>query len=160
MVRPPVVTNPVVWIEKPYAALTLDELYALLAFRQEVFAVEQNCPYLDADGYDDRAWHIWTIGADGRVAAYARVFGPGVKYPEASIGRVATALALRRTGLGRALVAQSLDLVRRQFGAVAVHISAQAHLERFYGDFGFVRCTENYLEDDIPHVGMIRAARG
>ena len=148
------------WTLRPYESLSLDELYALMALRQRVFVVEQNCPYLDADGYDDCAWHLWTLGADGRIAAYARVFGPGVKYPEASVGRVATALAVRRTGLGRALVAQSLDLVRRRFGPAAVHISAQAHLERFYGDFGFVRCTENYLEDDIPHVGMIRPAQG
>ena len=144
------------WTEKPHGELTTDELYAILAFRQEVFVVEQRCPYLDADGLDARAWHVWHTCPDGRIDAYARAFAPGVKYPEASLGRVATALAARRTGLGRELVARALFLVRRQFGSVAVHISAQAYLERFYASFGFARCSENYLEDDIPHLGMLR----
>lgn len=142
------------WTCKPFDALDLRELYAVMALRQEVFVVEQRCPYLDADGTDPAAWHLWMDDGDGRVLAYARVFPPGVKCPEASIGRVVTAPSARGTGLGRSLMAQALAVVARECGAVPVHLSAQAHLERFYGSFGFARVGDDYLEDGIPHVGM------
>jgi ElaA protein len=144
----------------PYAALTLDALYALLQLRSRVFVVEQACPFLDADGDDDRAWHLlgWSTGPDGRplLAAYARLFAPGVKYAEASVGRVVTHPAARRTGAGRALMTEALA----RLGAIApgapVRIGAQQYLERFYGSFGFVRDGDDYLEDDIVHVEMVR----
>lgn len=148
------------WIHKPFESLSALELYGLMALRQRVFVVEQNCPYLDADGGDLHAVHLWHVGDSGAFDAVLRVFAPGDKYVEASLGRVATAPEARRTGLGRALVARGLALVSELYGDVPVRISAQCYLERFYGDFGFVREGENYLEDDIPHCAMVRASGG
>ena len=145
------------WTLKPYAALSLDELYAALALRQRVFVIEQNCPYLDCDGHDQEALHLWHTDENGVPDAYLRLFGPGVKYAECSIGRVVTAPEVRRTGLGRELVARGLAAAAERFAHAPVRISAQAYLERFYGEFGFARVGANYLEDDIPHCEMLRA---
>lgn len=152
--------SPTHWHSAHFDVLSVRQLYAIMQLRQEVFVVEQRCAYLDADGLDAHARHLWSADEEGRVVAYARVFGPGVKCPEASIGRVATASSVRRTGLGRALVTRALGLVAAEFQGAAVHISAQAYLERFYASFGFVTVGAGYLEDDIPHLGMTRQASG
>lgn len=144
------------WTLKPYAGLTLDELYAALALRQRVFVLEQNCPYIDCDGHDHEALHLWHTDNFGTVNAYLRVFAPGVKYAECSIGRVVTAPEVRRTGLGRVLVSRGLDVVAEHYANTTVRISAQAYLERFYNEFGFARVGANYLEDGIPHCEMLR----
>jgi ElaA protein len=150
------------WRCAPYPELALDELYALLQLRSLVFVVEQQCPFLDADGDDDRAWHLlgWTTSARARpvLAAYARLFVPGAKYAEASIGRVVSHPDVRRGGAGRALMAEAL----RQLDALApgapVRIGAQKYLERFYASFGFARAGDDYLEDGIVHLEMVRPA--
>ncbi len=136
-------------------ALGREDLYAILALRQEVFCVEQKSAYLDCDGLDAQALHL--CGAEGvGLVAYARVFAPGVKYDEASIGRVVVRASARGTGLGRRLVREALAEVARNFGRVPVRISAQRHLERFYEEFGFVTVSGVYLEDAIEHVAMRR----
>ncbi len=142
--------------EKPFAELTVDELYAILALRQLVFVVEQACAYLDCDDHDQRAIHLWS--GDGAVTAYARVLPPGEKFAEASLGRVISAPEARGTGAGRAIVARSIECVRRRFGAVPIRISAQSYLARFYTELGFARVSEEYLEDNIPHIEMLRRA--
>lgn len=160
--------SPLAWRCAPFADLSSAELYAALQLRSSVFVVEQRCPFLDPDGDDDRAWHLlgWQNQADHHdqtttpdhrphLAAYARLFAPGVKYAEASIGRVVTHPDARRTGAGRALMAEAL----RQLGNVApnapVRIGAQRYLERFYASFGFLRDGADYLEDGIVHVEMV-----
>ncbi len=142
---------------RTWEALSRDELYAVMALRQEVFVVEQRCPYLDADGYDPKASHLWATapGADYPIA-YCRVFPAGVKYPEASLGRVVSAASVRRSGAGRALMVEALRLMDAA-AMGAVRISAQSYLQRFYEGFGFRVVSEPYLEDDIPHVEMLRA---
>ncbi len=150
----------IAWRFAAWSALTVDELYRILVLRQRVFVVEQTCPYLDADGYDARADHLWTDDTDGvTVRACLRGFGPGVKYAEASLGRIATAPEARGTGLGRALVVEGLACLEAAHGNVAVRIGAQRYLERFYGEVGFVTVSEPYLEDGIVHVEMVRPAR-
>ena len=150
------------WACTPYAELTRDALYALLQLRSRVFVVEQACPFLDADGDDDRAWHLlgWTRDAGGRplLGAYARLFAPGVKYAEASVGRVVTHPAVRRSGAGRRLMAEALARLGEIAPGAPVRIGAQQYLERFYAGFGFVRDGDDYLEDDIVHVEMVRPA--
>ena len=131
--------------------------YDILKLRQEVFVVEQNCVYLDVDGWDDRALHL--VGrTDGPIAAYARVFGPGIKYPEASIGRVITSPAVRGSGAGRALMSEAIRGVHERWPGAAIRIEAQHHLVRFYGSFGFDAVSDVYIEDGIPHVTMLRSA--
>lgn len=147
------------WRCTPFADLSANDLYAALQLRSLVFVVEQTCPFLDADGDDDRAWHLlgWHPTADGRqLAAYARLFAPGVKYAEASIGRVVTHPDARRTGTGRALMAEAVRTVGTLAPGAPVRIGAQKYLERFYEGFGFARDGEDYLEDGIVHLEMVR----
>jgi ElaA protein len=145
------------WRWSAFDALTPAELYAVLAARSAVFVVEQACAYQDLDGYDDRAQHL-VAWRGGDVAAYCRVFGPGVKYEESSLGRVLTTAAYRRTGVGRELVARALARLDELHGGGA-RISAQSYLERFYASFGFRTVSAPYMEDGIPHVEMLRPGR-
>lgn len=145
------------WHCTAFDSLSLTELYALMALRQEVFVVEQDCVYLDADGYDQKARHLLGRDSDGQLIACLRLFAPGVKYPNAaSIGRVCTALSVRGTGVGRALMAQGIAEVERLWPQTAIRISAQHYLLRFYESFGFLVEGDIYDEDGIPHVEMVR----
>ena len=157
------------WEWRSFLALTPPELYAVLQLRQAVFIVEQRCPYLDADGADAHAWHLlgWVPdappaanpGAPTRVlGAYARIFAPGVKYAEASIGRVITNPRVRRAGLGKALMAESVRRCAVVAPGADIRIGAQIYLERFYEGFGFARGSQPYDEDGIMHIEMLRAA--
>ena len=132
------------------------ELYALLRLRQEVFVIEQHCPYLDADGVDLHCWHLLGRDAAGALQAYLRLVPPGIKYPEPSIGRVISSGEVRGSGAGRALMAEGVSHASRLFPGQGIRISAQARLRRFYEDFDFVAEGDEYLEDDIPHVEMVR----
>jgi ElaA protein len=143
-------------VEKPFAELSPHELYAILELRARVFVVEQTCAYNDLDGHDQNARHLWITGKSGLVA-YARILPPGEKFEEASLGRIISAKEARGTGAGRAIVAAAIASIERLHGKVAIRISAQAYLEKFYGDFGFVRRGEGYLEDGIPHLEMLRS---
>ena len=146
------------WHCLPFEALANLTLYDLLRLRSEVFVVEQNCPFQDIDGLDDRAYHLLGYTEAGELAAYARLFDAGISYEQVAIGRVAVALAHRRHGLGRELMHQAVAQCEVLFGAQPIKIGAQLYLERFYQGFGFVQCGEGYLEDGIPHIPMLRAA--
>jgi len=139
------------WHVREFAELTTPELYAITVLRERVFVVEQKWPYQDADGLDPLSRHLWAE-AGGAIHAYIRIVRAGAKYEELSIGRVVTAPEVRGTGLGKVLMRRGLAAV----GAAPVRIGAQAHLERFYGEFGFVRAGEPY-DDGIPHIEMLRA---
>ncbi len=141
------------WHERTFAELTVAELYAIMVLRQRVFVVEQTCVYQDADGVDPQARHLWAEQG-GAIAAYLRIVPAGVKYAEVSIGRVITAPEARGSGLGRELMKRGIAAA----GAVPIRIGAQAHLEKFYGELGFVRAGDVYDEDGIPHVEMFRPA--
>jgi ElaA protein len=135
--------------------LKSQQLYAILQLRSEVFVVEQQCIYQDMDGYDAQAWHL--VGtSEGRLLAYARCFAPGIKYAEASIGRVITREALRGTGAGHALMREAIARLTEQYGPQPIRISAQAHLQDFYAQHGFEVQGDLYDEDGIPHVEMLR----
>ena len=144
------------WVWRSFHELTADELYDIFVLRQTVFVVEQRCPYLDADGADRRCRHLYTRDDTGRMVACLRLVEPGVKYPEPSIGRVVTHPDVRRTGLGRALMAEGLRGAEKYFPGTAVRIGAQAWAENFYRSFGFERVGDGYIEDDIPHYEMVR----
>jgi ElaA protein len=145
------------WTTKPFSALTLAELYALLQLRSEVFVVEQTCAFQDIDGLDQVAHHLLGHTDTGELAAYARLFDAGHSYPQASIGRVVTSPRYRRFGLGRQLLSQALEQCEALFGPQPIKIGAQLYLQAFYESFGFVQQGEGYLEDGIPHIYMLRA---
>jgi ElaA protein len=154
--------TPIDWQWRPFDALNVTELYAMLALRQQVFVLEQACLYPDLDGLDQDAHHLlgWQAGADGRpvLAATLRCLAPGAKYPEMSLGRVVTSPDARGTGLGRTLVATGIRYATALHPGHAIRIGAQAHLEGFYGGFGFVTVSAPYDEDGILHVDMLRPA--
>jgi ElaA protein len=141
--------------------LTTTELYAVLAARQQVFTVEQQCAFQDADGHDLCAWHLlaWTGSAESAVlAAYLRVLDPGRKYAEPSIGRVITVPPYRGIGLGRALMAEGLARTLQIWPGLPIRIAAQQRLESFYATLGFRTASAPYVEDGIPHVDMLIGA--
>lgn len=142
------------WIIKKFEELTASELYSVMQLRNEVFVVEQNCVYQDADDKDRLSLHF--CGWDNeKLVAYTRIIPPGVSYTEASIGRVVTSPAYRNTGAGRQLMQESISRTFGQFNCPAIKIGAQLYLKKFYQLLGFVQSSEEYLEDGIPHIEMI-----
>lgn len=148
------------WQWKSFAELTLDELYTLLALRQEVFVVEQRSLYQDVDGLDREAAHLLAFeDAEGGpfLAAYLRVLPPGVKFPGASsLGRVVTSPRARGRGLGRDIVERGLARLDAEYPGTPIRISAQHYLQRFYESVGFHAEGDVYDEDGIPHIEMVR----
>jgi ElaA protein len=146
------------WRWCPFDALSVHELQNIYTARQQVFSLEQQCIYLDADGADDLSHHLAAWHADHRVPlAYARVVAPGVKYAEPSIGRVITTEPARGSGLGRELVRRAIEGCRAAYPRDGIRISAQSRLEAFYAGYGFAIVGERYLEDGIPHTEMLLA---
>lgn len=142
------------WQWTNFEGLDSSSLYGMLQLRQAVFVVEQDCPYLDADGEDYRAWHL--LGRqEGELVAYLRAFAPGLQRVEAVIGRVITSERLRGQGWGRPLMQQGMERCAETFGRSPIFVSAQAHLEPYYGSLGFVTSGPGYDEDGIPHLPMI-----
>jgi ElaA protein len=144
------------WRWRRFDALGVRELQHIYTARQRVFSLEQQCIYLDADGCDEQAFHLaaWSP-LQREPLAYARVLDPGVKYEEASIGRVITWGAGRGRGLGREVVSRAIASAAQAWPAVSIRISAQTRLERFYAEFGFVAIGMPYLEDGIDHTEML-----
>lgn len=135
-----------------WGELSRDELYAIVMLRQEVFVVEQQCIYRDADGRDPNAWHLrWH--SDRELVAYLRAFPPDAS-GYAQIGRVITSARVRGTGLGRPLMRAGIAAVHRTFGPCPIRIEAQSHLVTYYGSLGFRVVGDLYVEDGIPHVSM------
>lgn len=145
------------FICKPFADLTLAELYAIMQLRQEVFIVEQNCPYLDADGKDFKSLHLMCFDRN-LMMAYCRILPAGVSYDEPSIGRVITNMRVRNTGIGKILMNKAIEQLEALFGRTPIRIGAQAYLKKFYEQFGFEDMQQPYLEDGIPHLIMLRKA--
>jgi len=141
---------------KNFAELSPDELYAIMHARSAVFVVEQQCIYQDADGYDRQALHV-VIPHEGMLGGYCRILPPGAKYAEWSVGRVLTLGTARGRSLGHMLMTTALDTVAVRGGG-DIRISAQAYLQRFYEHHGFVCIGDAYLEDNIPHIEMLRTA--
>ena len=147
------------WQWSAYEELSRDELYAILARRQEVFVIEQQCIYPDMDGIDPHAFHLmgWgEVGGKRELLAYLRCVHPGIKFTEVSLGRGLSAPAARGTGIGRAMMAEALRQAECVYQGQAIRISAQLYLEKFYAGFGFVSIGAPYEEDDIPHIEMLR----
>jgi ElaA protein len=142
------------WTLKKFNELTLAELYAILQLRNEVFVVEQNCPYQDADDKDQKSYHF--MGWDGAtLVAYTRIIPQGISYTEASIGRVVTSPKYRGSGAGKQLMEQSIYNTLQLFNCTQIKIGAQLYLKKFYEALGFVQSSDEYLEDNIPHIEML-----
>lgn len=143
------------WKIKTFSELSTEELYRILQLRSEVFVVEQKCAYLDMDNADQKALHVTGFAEEG-LAAYTRLFAPGIKFDQASIGRVVTAPFARNKGIGRILMQFSISTLETQWGKIPIKIGAQLYLQQFYESLGFIKSSEMYLEDHIPHIEMVR----
>jgi ElaA protein len=143
------------WILKPFNELTPKELYKILQLRNEVFVVEQNCPYQDCDNKDLYAWHLMGLRED-KLVAYSRLLAPGISYSESSIGRVVSSPSARKTGMGKKLMLESIEQIKNLFNTDTIRIGAQLYLQKFYESFGFVKDSDTYLEDNIPHIIMLK----
>lgn len=145
------------WILKTFDALSPRELYAVLQLRNEVFVVEQNCVFQDADDKDQDCQHFmgWQ---HNKLVAYTRIVPPGLAYKEPSIGRVITAPLFRKQKLGKELMQLSIEKLYALHGIQDIKIGAQLYLKNFYESFGFYQSSPVYLEDGIEHIEMIKKA--
>ena len=166
------------WRFASFDELSGREIHDIYQARLAVFVVEQNCAFQDVDGADPVCWHLVGYGpsprpspkgegvcippplgggqGEGAILAYARLVPPGVKYPEPSIGRVLTTETARRKGAGRELLTEAVARAQALWPGSALRIGAQRYLERFYGEFGFAKSSDDYLEDGIWHIEMLR----
>ena len=136
---------------KTFNELTVDELYALLRVRSEVFVVEQDCVYQDMDGDDKEAIHVWLTVGD-KIVALARVCPAGVHLPTISIGRVIT--TERGKGYGKQIMLAAIDVAVERFGASSIDIEAQEYAKGFYEGVGFKQMSDTFMLDNIPHIKM------
>jgi len=158
------------WRFAPFAELTPREVHDLYQARAAAFVVEQDCVFQDLDGVDPECWHL--LGYAGTVhsskpdvpcppqelVAYARLLPAGIKFVEASIGRVVTTMPVRGTGLGRELMLETLRRAEKLWPGQPIRIGAQSRLERFYVALGFATASAPYDEDGIEHIEMLRPA--
>ena len=134
---------------------TIEELYAVLQLRSEVFVVEQNCVYQDIDYKDQKSHHLLGF-SNNELVCYARIFNEGDYFDTPSIGRVIVKETYRDKALGHALMKEAVAFSTSTFKNKTITISAQQHLEKFYNQHGFITKGASYLEDGIPHIKMIR----
>lgn len=138
---------------KHFTQLSPGELYNIMRLRNEVFIVEQQCVFQDADGKDMDAHHVMLYN-DEQLVAYARLLAPGVSHPEMSIGRVVTSIAARGTGAGRKIMLYAMDACTRMYGKGPIKIGAQLYAKEFYAALGFTQTSDIYDEDGIDHIEM------
>ncbi|MDX1829626.1 MAG: GNAT family N-acetyltransferase [Lutibacter sp.] len=142
-------------ITKSFTDLSINELYDILQLRAEVFIVEQNCVYQDIDSKDKKALHIIGLKND-KIIAYTRIFKSGDYFSEASIGRVVVKQQERKYGYGHQILKASIKAIETNFKTTVIKISAQTYLKKFYETHDFKQVSEEYLEDNIPHIAMIK----
>ena len=144
------------WHHKSFDQLNVTELYDILKLRQDVFVIEQQCIYPELDDTDQTAMHLYAY-IDGKIAAYARLFAPGIKYAQSAIGRVVIHPSARGGGLGKDVMVESIQALERDYPDAGIKISAQLYLQAFYEGLGFVLDSEPYDDEGIMHIDMVKA---
>lgn len=142
------------WKIKKFNELNIEEIYKILALRNEIFIVEQDCPYLDCDDKDLNSYHLF-LTENGQIVSYLRILEKGVSYDEISIGRVAVKKSYRGKGISRKMMQKAIEFIENNLSEDTIKIQAQAYLLNFYSSLGFKAVSEEYLEDNIPHIDMI-----
>jgi ElaA protein len=143
------------FVFKKFDELTPRELYAILQLRNEVFVVEQNCIFQDADNKDQPSYHFM-MWDDDLLAGYTRLVPAGIAYEFPSIGRVVTSPKRRGSGVGKLLMEKSIEETEKLFGKTPIRLGAQLYLKKFYESFGFKQSGDVYDEDGIDHIEMTR----
>jgi len=150
-----------VWEAKTFQQLPSTQLFDLLKLRVDVFVVEQQCAYPELDEYDrhPETRHLSGRNEGGQLIAYTRLLPPGLRYPEVNLGRFVVKADFRKQGVGHQLLQAALKKISRCWSKTPIRISAQDYLQAFYERYGFLRVSEVYLEDGIPHVEMLKESR-
>ncbi|HRE51390.1 MAG TPA: GNAT family N-acetyltransferase [Flavitalea sp.] len=143
---------------KNFEQLTAYELYDSLRLRHEVFVLEQNCMAPDMDNMDQHCHHLLLYGRD-ELLGYARLFAPGLHFPEMSLGRVVSSPNARGIGVGKQLMEEAMKELYRLYGDGPIRIAAQVYARLFYEKLGFVAEGEEYMLDGIQHIDMVRPPR-
>ena len=146
------------WGVKTFQEIPVDELFDVLKLRVDVFVVEQQCAYPELDEYDrhHETRHLSGQNEFGHLIAYARLLPPGLRYPEVNLGRFVVKADFRKQGVGHQLLQETLKGISGCWPKATIRISAQDYLQAFYAQYGFLRVSEVYLEDGIPHVEMLK----
>jgi len=146
------------WTFSVFHKLTVDQLFDVLQLRVNVFVVEQQCAYRELDEYDrhPETRHLSGKNESGELIAYARILPPGLRYPEATLGRFVVKADFRKQGIGHQLLQTVLQECSRCWSGTPIRISAQEYLQAFYAKYGFIRVSDVSLEDGIPHVEMVK----
>jgi ElaA protein len=138
---------------KHFNELSNRELYEILKTRQEIFIIEQNCPYMDIDDLDLDAMHIFSMNEEGRVTACLRVFMKDEK--TAQIGRVVT--LVHGEGLGGKILHEGVKVALDHYKAEKIYLEAQTYAIGYYEKEGFRVISGEFDLDGIPHVEMERS---
>tara|TARA_B110001469_G_C9573135_1_gene284193 strand:+ start:528 stop:1022 length:495 start_codon:yes stop_codon:yes gene_type:complete len=152
-----IIMDKITWKTKAFKDLTVDEYFEIIFLRTEIFVVEQDCPYQEVDEKDRQSFHLFGRAENREVVAVTRVLPQGVSYDEVSIGRVALKKTYRGQGIADTLMIESFKFVKKEFGEVPIRISAQKYLLNYYNKHGFNQVGDMYLEDDIPHLEMLKS---
>ncbi len=146
------------WETQVFHELAVYQLFDVLQLRVDVFVVEQRCAYRELDEYDrhPEVRHLSGRNDGGELMAYARLLPPGLRYPEVNIGRYVVRADCRRQGIGHQLLKTALQEISGCWPETPIRISAQEYLQGFYAGYGFLRVSDMYLEDGIPHVEMVK----
>ncbi|MGL6106922.1 GNAT family N-acetyltransferase [Romboutsia sp.] len=142
------------WKLKKFKELELEEIYKILELRNEVFVVEQECAYQDCDGKDENSYHLFSED-NGKVVAYLRILEKGVSYDEIAIGRVCIRRDYRGKGISREMMLKAIEFIENSLNENEIKIQAQSYLLDFYKSLGFEAISDEYLEDNIPHIDML-----
>ena len=146
----------ITWTAKAFKDLSVDEYFEIIYLRTEIFVVEQDCPYQEVDEKDRQSYHLFGRAENGELIAVTRVLPKGISYDEISVGRVALKKEYRGKGIADTLMLETLNFIKQEFGKQAIRISAQEYLLKCYNKHGFKQVGEMYLEDDIPHIEMLK----
>jgi ElaA protein len=142
------------WELKKFKELKVEEIYKILELRNEVFIVEQKCAYQDCDGKDENAYHLY-LQDNGKIIAYLRILKKGVSFDEISIGRVLVNKNYRGKGISREMMLKAISFIELNLNEKEIKIQAQSYLVNFYKSLGFKETSNEYLEDNIPHIDML-----
>ncbi len=135
---------------KRFNELSLEELYAILKLRSDVFVVEQQCAYEECDNQDQKATHFLVI-QDDILVAYCRVL---FEKDSLHIGRIVVLPSKRHQGLATELIKTAISYCQKLWPDEVIYISAQSHLEAYYNGLGFETISGCYDWDGIDHVDM------
>jgi ElaA protein len=144
------------WQLKQFEELTPNELYDIMWLRNEVFVIEQNCIFQDADYKDQQSWHLMGLNHENKLMAYCRLLPAGAYFEQPSIGRVVTHADARGSGAGKELMQKAIQICKQLFGEEDIKIGAQLYLKKFYNSIGFEQTSDVYMEDGIKHIEMVR----